>query len=109
MRQAGVGGENLLDEFFDVMDHFFCFVRKHCGIFYWICWAYIIVLLVLQTEFEFNEIAAVAALIPINLLTWPVFLEARKLRMIPLPVRRTVWALPVISTVLPLHLFFNYL
>ena len=107
--KSEVGGENLLDEFFSAMDNFFRFVRRHCGIFYWICWVYIIALLILQTELEFDETSAVVALIPINLLTWPVFWETRKIRMIPLPVRRTVWALPVVSTLLPLLLFFDYL
>ena len=99
----------MLDKVFNVLDSFFYFVRRHCGAFYWICWAYIVTLIVLQTVFEFSETITAVAVIPINFLTWPVFLETRKLKGLSLPVKRTIWALPTISTLLPLGLFLDLL
>lgn len=98
-----------MDKVFDALDNFFKFVRKHCGAFYWLCWLYIIALLGLQTAFELSETITAIAVIPMNLFAWPVFLEALKLKGFPLPVQRTVWALPTVSTLLPLLLFFGLL
>lgn len=100
-----------MDKFFDTLDRFFSFVRKHCGAFYWVCWAYSIGLMILQLVFEsYEHIETVIAIafIPMNLISWPVFLEALKLKLLPLPVQKTVWALPVASTLLPLLLFFGF-
>lgn len=99
-----------MDKFFDALDRFFSFVRKHCGAFYWVCWLYFIGVMILQLIFESYkhiELIATVAIIPMNLISWPVFLEAIKLKGLPLPVQRTVWALPVASTLLPLLLFFD--
>lgn len=94
-----------MGHFFDAMDGFFAFVRKHCGAFFWLCWLYYAALLLAQLVFALSERAAAAALLPMNLIAWPVFLEARRFRGLPLPVRRTVWFLPLASTLLPFLLF----
>lgn len=91
-----------MDKFCDALDNFFCFVRRHYGAFYWISWAYIITLCVLQTVFDFADTITAVAIIPINLLTWPVFLETRKLKDLPFLVERSIWGLLVMSTLLPL-------
>ena len=98
-----------MDKFFDALDTFFRFVRKHYGAFYWLCWLYFIVLLGLQIAFAFSETIAAIALIPMNLFTWPVFLEAQKRKGLPIMVERTVWGLTTVSTLLPLLLFFDLL
>lgn len=96
-----------MGRFFNMPGSFFDFVRKHCGAFFWLCWLYYVALLVLQIVFAFSETAAATALIPMNLVAWPVFWEARTFKGLPLPVRRTVWLLPLASTLLPLLLLFE--
>ncbi|MBQ3011498.1 MAG: hypothetical protein IJA20_02375 [Methanocorpusculum sp.] len=99
-----------MDKFFDAMDRFFSFVRKHCGAFYWVCWAYSIGLMILQLVFEsYEHIETVIAIafIPMNLISWPVFLEANKLKGLPIPVWRTAVFLPAASALLPLLVLFD--
>lgn len=98
-----------MDKFFDALDNFIAFVRKHYGVFFWLCWLYLFALLTLQMVFELSEMIAGIAIIPMNLITWPVFLEARKFKGLSLLERRMVWMLPTVSTLLPLFLLFDLL
>ncbi len=112
LKEIGIGicgGGIYLDKFCDALDNFFCFVRRHYGAFYWICWAYIITLGVLQIVFEFADVITAVAIIPMNLLTWPIFLETRKMKDIPFRAKRNIFGLLVMSTLFPLYFFFKIL
>ena len=112
LKEIGIGicgGGIYLDKFCDALDNFFCFVRRHYGALFWISWAYIVTLGVLQAVFDFADTITAVAIIPINLLTWPVFLETRKLKDIPFLVERSIWGLLVMSTLLPLCILFDIL
>lgn len=91
-----------MDKFFNALDNFFSFVRKHYSVFFWLCWMYYIALIVLQTVFELSETIAAIAVIPTNLFSWPVFLETRKIKPLPMMMWRVTVCLPVVSTMLPL-------
>ena len=91
-----MGEGYILDKFCDALDNFFSFVRRHYGAFHWICWAYIITLDVLQIVLEFADVITAVAIIPINLLTWPVFLETRKMKDIPFSAKRSIFGLGLV-------------
>ena len=98
---------SLLDKFMDVLENFINCVRKHCGTFFWLCWIYYFALIILQIVFELSETVIAVMAIPMNLFTWPVFLEAHKAKEFPILVQRMVWGLPFISTLLPLLLLLD--
>ena len=97
----------LLNRFMDMLENFINCVRKHCGTFFWLCWIYYFALMILQIVFEFSETVIAVLVIPMNLFTWPVFLEAHKAKGFPILVQRMVWGLPLIFTLLPLLLLFD--
>ena len=94
-----------MEKFFNALDSFFGYVRKHYGAFYWLCWLYVIILMILQLTLEIDERIIAVLVIPLHLISWPVFIEAIRMKGLPLPVLRTVWAFPAISTLMPICFF----
>lgn len=54
---------------------FFRFVQKHCVLFGWICWLYIILVFGLAAANRWEERTAMLLLAPGNLISWPVLTE----------------------------------
>ena len=83
---------------------FFEYIIRHYDKFYWLSLAYVIAVLVLQLKLELHDNFSLWAIIPLNLITWPVAIGGWRDKKLRRYEWRFIFALVALTTIAPILL-----